>query len=240
MKSNNEGVPLEPILMWPDVLEVIRGMNHNTSPGRSQGQNYKPTYYLEELSGRGPRKAVWNLLSKVWNDEEIPVAWEENIIVSLFKGKDPEMPTNYRPITLISILQKILTGVITKFTYKHMAISDLFDENQGGYTTFVVFIDLVKAYDKVLLELALEVRMVILMNFGKVFAKVTPLTRSEHLTETLHPALMAHYMDYCMLMIYLKAFLEEFEDWCKYWWMEMLLPKERLKGQTMNGSVRGA
>jgi hypothetical protein len=85
----------------------------------------------EPLSKFG--KSVWNLIKRVWDNEEMPVAWQENIGVSLFKGGNPELPTNYRAVTLISVLQKILTGLITKYVYLHMARADLFDENQGGF-----------------------------------------------------------------------------------------------------------
>lgn len=202
---------------WPEVLGAIRAMNRDTAPGKDELHiNMFKALVREEsiqelqdlLPGRTrwdgiqvdlpqdllpevPRtklgKSVWTILLHIWDTEEMPLAWQDNVVISLFKGGDPEVPGNYRGITLISVLQKILTGVIMRGLYQHLDDEELFDVSQGGFRpgeeaighfialseivrrrflkdspllnrpTYAAFIDLKKAYDKVPIELVLAV-----------------------------------------------------------------------------------
>lgn len=148
---------------WQEVLGTIRAMNRDTSPGSeevhinmmkalvreesmAQLQAKLPNRYrwdgiqvdlrLEEMP-EVPQtplgKAVFSLLHKFWNTGIVPTSWHRNVVISLFKGGDPEMPSNYRGITLISVTQKILCGVIMKRLYQHMEASDLLDKAQAGF-----------------------------------------------------------------------------------------------------------
>lgn len=150
-------------LSWLEVLGAIRSMNRDTAPGkdglhinmfkamvreesmenlkvklpgRTRWENIQVDLSLKEmlpypLTKMG--KAVWMILRKVWQTEEIPSAWDENIIISLYKGGSPEDPKNYRGITLISVFQKVLMTVLVKRLHNHMDGKGLYDENQGGF-----------------------------------------------------------------------------------------------------------
>jgi len=150
-------------LVWPEVLVAIREMNTDTSPGKDELHinmfkamvREESMAQLKKLLPRRTRweniqvdlpvaqlpatpltrmgKATWDLLERVWREEKFPKQWEENVIFSLFKGGDPELPNNYRGITLISVLQKILCGVLMQRLNSYMDKNDLFDSNQGGF-----------------------------------------------------------------------------------------------------------
>jgi exonuclease III len=200
-----------PELGWRETLLAIRAMNRDTAPGKDElhinmfkalvreesmaqlkvlkpGRHRwegiqvdLPAHEMPDTPRTRLGKAVYNILQKVWNSEEYPSAWETNEVISLFKSGDPEVPSNYRGITLISVFEKVLSGVIMHRMYAHMEHKGLFDINQGGFRpgeeavaqfialaevvrrryklgglpTYVAFIDLKKAYDKVPLELVL-------------------------------------------------------------------------------------
>jgi len=148
---------------WSEVLVAIRSMNRDTSPGkdglhinmfkgmvreesmlalqannpgRTRWENINvdlpeedlPTYPLSAMG-----KAVFAIITNTWVSEVTPSAWQQNTVISLLKGGDPEDPNNYRGITLISVLQKILSVIIVKRLYGLMTAANLFDKNQGGF-----------------------------------------------------------------------------------------------------------
>ena len=47
------------------------------------------------------------LFSVIWREENVPKQWREGLIVNLFKKGDREDPSNYRGITLLSVVGKV-------------------------------------------------------------------------------------------------------------------------------------
>ena len=66
------------------------------------------------------------------NPEEVP-AWFTTGRTTLVPKKQPtEEPSNYRPITCLPIIYKIMTNMITKRMKEHMMINNLIPEEQKG------------------------------------------------------------------------------------------------------------
>ena len=47
------------------------------------------------------------LFNKIWEEERIPKYWEVGIVITLFKKRDINNFSNYRGITLLSVVLKI-------------------------------------------------------------------------------------------------------------------------------------
>ena len=56
----------------------------------------------------------------------------QGITYLLPKSKDTENPKNYRPITCLSTLYKLLTSILAERTYKHMEKQDIFPIERKG------------------------------------------------------------------------------------------------------------
>ena len=52
------------------------------------------------------------LFSVVWREETVPKQWREGLIVNLFKNGGREDPRNYRDITLLSVVGKVLCKIL--------------------------------------------------------------------------------------------------------------------------------
>ncbi|KAJ8456384.1 hypothetical protein ONZ51_g12159 [Trametes cubensis] len=191
-------------LRWEEILLAIRSMNGGTSPGidgthidifksllheecmeevkrqnqtfvrRDNIQIHLPAEKLPSQPLTPLGKAVYYLLTETWELGDIARDWRVNVIVSLYKKDDPEDPNNYRGVTLISVMQKILTGVMLDRLSKAVERKNILTRAQAGFrkgeeaiaqvvtlaeivrrrylaneTTVGVFVDFKKAYDKV-------------------------------------------------------------------------------------------
>ena len=103
-----------------------------------------------------------------------PDTWKDALVCPIFKGGDPASVTNYRPISLLSCLEKVPERIIFKHLYNHLHDNGFLTPLQSGfipwdsttdqltflYNTFcqaldsgkeisVVFCDVSKAFDRV-------------------------------------------------------------------------------------------
>lgn len=58
-------------------------------------------------------KALCILLNRCLQEQQIPTEWWNAEVILLFKKGDSANVENYRPISLLSILYKLLTRIVT-------------------------------------------------------------------------------------------------------------------------------
>ena len=66
----------------------------------------------------------------------LPSIWKHGRISPLFKKGKRNIPANYRPVTLTSIICKILESIIVDSIIDHITFNSLQDKNQHGFTKF--------------------------------------------------------------------------------------------------------
>ena len=117
-------------------------------------------------------------LTKIFNaslhSQTFPDIWKKGKITPLFKSNDPTAPNNYRPITILPIISKIMERIVHRQVYKFLREHNLITSEQFGFrpnlstnialtrvteeillnidnklTIGAVFIDLRKAFDTV-------------------------------------------------------------------------------------------
>jgi hypothetical protein len=99
----------EPILTSPsEVLQAIRGLKIGNAPG----PNGIPNRVLRHL----PKRAI-TFLTKVFNAvlrrQYFPPARKHARVVSILKpGKDPTLPSSYRPISLLDTVGKLFEKIL--------------------------------------------------------------------------------------------------------------------------------
>jgi exonuclease III len=114
------------------------------------------------------------LLNYIWENEVLPHELTLGRIVTLFKGGDLFDPGDYRGITLLSVVYKLLSAILNSRLSVFCEKNGVLGEEQGGFRegrgcpdqlfslysivgerlgkkqpTFLCFIDIKKAYDKV-------------------------------------------------------------------------------------------
>ena len=64
----------------------------------------------------------------------VPAIWKEGIVTALFKKGNKALPANYRPITLTSIICKIIEKLIIEKLQAHLKANQLEKKQQHGFT----------------------------------------------------------------------------------------------------------
>ena len=111
-----------------ELRRVIFSLNNNNSPGIDNitAEILKASY--EFIS-----PFLLPLYNRIFNSSEYPRSWGEGIIAPIFKEGDVNEASNYRGITLISVLAKVyselLLNRLTSWTEKYEKIAD----NQFGF-----------------------------------------------------------------------------------------------------------
>jgi hypothetical protein len=114
----------EPLVCGPSHLEVetaIAKLKKYKSPGSDQ-----ILAELIQVGGEILLSVIHKLINAVWNKEEFPYHWKESIIVPVHKEGENTDRNNYRGISLLSTLYKILSNILLSRLgpYKHENIGD--------------------------------------------------------------------------------------------------------------------
>lgn len=97
-----------PEITIEEIKETLKQMKNRKCPGEDQ-----ITSEMLKMGGKAVEKAIHILLNKCLQEGKIPTDWYNSEVVLLFKKGDTADIENYRPISLLSHLYKLLTKIIT-------------------------------------------------------------------------------------------------------------------------------
>lgn len=198
-----------PWLIRPkEVIQLIRRLKHKKSPGHDNIRNC----VIKKL----PRKAhilLAKIFSACFRLGYFPSSWKHAVVIAIPKpNKDSTNASNYRPISLLPTLSKLLERLILNRIELHLENTRIIPDEQFGFkrghstnhqlvrlvreirTNFarskssgMVLLDVEKAYDSVWQEAILH--KMLLGNFSMYILKIVRsflLNRSYHVTVNGH------------------------------------------------------
>ena len=113
-------------------VEGIEELLTNLKPFIATGPDNIPAYLLkEEANELAP--AIPLLFEASLYQGEIPLSWKTADVSPIFKKGDRHRPENYRPISLTSIIYKILEHVVHKQIISHLDTNGLLTDRQFGF-----------------------------------------------------------------------------------------------------------
>ena len=166
----NPLLPSAELVQEHKIVEIIRNLKNRKAPG--------PDKIPNSVIKNFPQKFV-HFLTEVFNSclrfSYFPKCWKVGKIVAILKpGKDPSVPTNYRPISLLSNIGKIYEKILLDKLIKHEDDHKIIIPQQFGFrnghptvqqilritehasknfninrSTGLVLLDIEKAYDSV-------------------------------------------------------------------------------------------
>ncbi|OLY78617.1 RNA-directed DNA polymerase from mobile element jockey [Smittium mucronatum] len=160
---------------WEDIKKALNNTPSNKAPGVDgiPSEVWK-TVQDEEIPTSNLAKLLYKVVKRIWNMAYIPEKLNTSIVVPIPKKGDLRDPNNYRGISLIPTLVKIVAKVAaSKLSFLDLKYNILVKEQAGfrsreecvaqatvlyeivrrrkikGLPTWIGFIDFAKAYDRV-------------------------------------------------------------------------------------------
>jgi hypothetical protein len=167
-KSLSNSIYLSPT----DPNEILQTIN-SLKPKKSTGHDNISCHFIKATKD-SISKPISLLINKSLEVGIVPEAFKMAKVIPIYKSKDKESFTNYRPISLLSSLSKILEKIVHKRVYHFLQLHSIFFPSQYGFrpkhsttnavcefisntlnsldnnqTTLGVFLDLSKAFDTI-------------------------------------------------------------------------------------------
>ena len=161
------------------VQEKLEKLKKNKSPGPD---NMHPRVLHEIASSISyPLSIIYRTSI---DTKTLPKEWKHANVSAIYKKENKSLPSNYRPVSLTSIICKVLESIIRDAIVNHMNENELFSQNQFGFlsrrSTILQLIRVLDIWSEILDQGgSLDV---IYMDFMKAFDKV-PHRRLVHKVE---------------------------------------------------------
>ena len=120
---------------------------------------------------------IWKIMRRSLENETLPDDWKRANVTPIYKKGEKDIPSNYRPIALTSVVCKLLEKILFKHLYNFLHSNNLISQYQSGfkpgdgttnqlvdllnsiYESFdngkqvrAVFLDISKAFDRVWIQ----------------------------------------------------------------------------------------
>jgi hypothetical protein len=118
--------PLVPEHSDSEFEMAIEKLKSHKSPGIDQ----IPAELIKAES-RTICSGIHKLIYSIWNEEELPEQWKESIIVPIYKKGVKTVYNNYRGISLLSTIYKILCNILLSRLTPYA--EEIFGEHQCGF-----------------------------------------------------------------------------------------------------------
>lgn len=110
------------------VHGALKALDHRKPPG----PDLIEPYFLKKAADfvAEPLTILFNLSIQ---NNEIPSVWKSAFVTPLFKGGDPAVLTNYRPISNLCVLSKILESLVSDQIKEFLYSNELLSKLQSGF-----------------------------------------------------------------------------------------------------------
>jgi len=86
-----------------------------------------------KYAGKDLWKGLVRLMRQAWKEENIPEDWKKSIIVPILKKGDPNVPGNYRGISLLCSAYKVYAELIRRRLEEQVESMERLPETQAGF-----------------------------------------------------------------------------------------------------------
>ena len=108
-----------------DTLKII-------DPYKASGPD-KISHKMLKISPEKIAIPLQIIFSKSLCQCKYPSSWKNAHVTAIFKKGDTSLPSNYRPISLISCVGKVMERIIYKHVYNHLIQNKLIYQYQSGF-----------------------------------------------------------------------------------------------------------
>ncbi len=160
----------------PDLIIDVSGVEKllsNIDASKAVGPDGIPPWFLK-MTASQLAPLLCDMFQTSIDTGEVPEDWKTADIAPIFKKGDRAEPANYRPVSLTSVICKLLEHIIHSHIMKFFELNNILSDNQHGFrakrsteTQLILTIDdLAKALDS---KKSVDV---VVLDFTKAFDKV--------------------------------------------------------------------
>jgi hypothetical protein len=148
-----------------EIVDVIQILDPNKETGPD-----KISHKMLKISPDKIAKPLLIIFNKPSQQSKYPSNWKS----AIFKKGDTSLPSNYRPISLISCVGKLIERIIYKHVYNHLVNNNLIYKYQSGFLPKHSTVhQLLELYNSILNSLEKkEFSCFVFCDFSKAFDKV--------------------------------------------------------------------
>ena len=130
--ATNDRVFGTPLLTSQITTEAVRKKLLKLEPNKSPGPDKHHPFILKQLAHHvdTPLKLIF---SKSLEEGKLPPKWKEAHVTPIYKKGDKHNPSNYRPVSLTSVVCKVMEMVVRDWLVDHMTKNSLFSGFQHGF-----------------------------------------------------------------------------------------------------------
>ena len=152
-----------------DVIDVLNILDPNKAVGPDIISNKMLIAVKNEVA-----KPLSLLFNKSFQCKIFPNNWKIAFIIPLFKRGDKSLPSNYRPVSLLSCVSKCIEKIAFKYIFNHLIFNRLLYKFQSGFIPgYSTTHQLVELYHNILLALDnKEMTSITFADVSKAFDRV--------------------------------------------------------------------
>ena len=137
-KEDKTNVPIPDGVPYPDMPDIeiklpgIEKLLRQLNPNKAAGPDNIPAKILKTCSLE-LAPLLSTLFTKTLKEGKIPSDWKEANVAAIFKKGDRNIASNYRPVSLTSIICKMQEHVIVSNVMNHLDEHDILTDCQHGF-----------------------------------------------------------------------------------------------------------
>ena len=110
------------------VLKKLQDLNPGKTPGLD---GWHPLFLKNVADLIAEPLAI--LFQKSLNAGVLPEDWRKACVTAIHKKGEKNLPDNYRPVSMTSIICKLMESIVRDEIVEHMIVNDLFSKLQHGF-----------------------------------------------------------------------------------------------------------
>ena len=116
-------------ITYDEIEKALKNLKNNKACGIDKILNEHIKYSYMSL-----KHVYFKLFNLILDKGIFPKSWSSGIIHPVYKNKgDPTIPSNYRPITLLSCLGKLFTSILNTRLHKYVESNNIIHDYQSGF-----------------------------------------------------------------------------------------------------------
>ena len=180
------------------TLNGVQALLQRLDVRKAHGPECISTYTTRAFAENVPSftKCVHQIVYHSVKDAQVPRDWKHANIIPVFKARDRNTPSNYRPISLTSVFSKTLEHIVVSQMWDHINESNLLTARQHGFRkSYNTTTQLIHVTHNLMLALNKGYKQnVVSFDFSKAFDKVPHLLLIHKLKQYNFPAQIINWI----------------------------------------------